>query len=769
MTELFIEGYQIDLQGVEIPLNFSVSDIREPEKRKNTYSKTVRLPGTENNNQAFAWAYNLQRAVLEGAQNISYTFNRKKRASFRLLEDGQTILTGTARLTAAEIRGGKIEYHVLLYAEVTNLFNEIGVRELRDLDGTEIEHQYTIENIIASWECGGSGSDPYVYPVIDYGEVNTRMQTATMSTLRPAIRAKWYWDQIFEEAGFTYSGDIAEDDIFVRLIIPFSGDKIERLVDFPITQVSNEQLVVEDDTPYSPYAIITEDPEDYYDIESKEYNVPSTERYDISWLVPLRLTFTPDNGDAANAGQQVYNKFMTIRTRLMVNDVEVQSRGFIIGSFDYFEQFDGQGFITARSREYIMDGFFDGVELNEGDVVRLEVFHDYDAVNPFFNQASVDDWPGTISVEWNEGTSVTVFEQERIEGSVLTLPQIAPDMTQKDFLTGIIRMFNLYLVPNGDRHINVYKRDEFYDEGGERDWTDLLAVDKPIKNTNISETLVKALQYKYKHDEDDWYLSIYKERWGREYGELRLDTGYEFSSEIKDVLNLPFGTVIPIGYRSGPQAGEFAIEVDEDNPSVIQVQGLKAADPNYTNIPSLPKFERAYIGRQVEILGETFTISDMISPWRMQLATTVPSNLQSPTPSGYRVFNASFRYVGGGSDKVVPAIVESNDNGLTFQPFESIPRICAFCQVQGSQAWTIQQTPILRDGSPFYRFKESITKSVTVEQYPIVSHVLGSPSEPVYDLLFAQPFSINWTIGLVYLVDEDNNNVIDEDDNLIIG
>lgn len=765
MTELFIEGYQIDLDGVDIPLNFSVADIREPEKRKNTYSKTVRLPGTENNNQAFAWAYNLQRSVLEGQQNISYTYNRKKRANFRLTEDGQTVLTGTARLTDAIVTGGKIEYRILLYAELTNLFNEIGVRELRDLDGTELEHVYTIENVIDSWD----GNEGYVYPVIDYGEVNTRMQTATLSTLRPAIKVKWYWDKIFDEAGFTYSGPFTETDIWDKLIIPFQKEEVERLVALPETQVTNEQLNITDDTPYNPYTIVVEDPEDYYNASTAEYIVPSTERYDISWLVPIRITFTPDNGDPGNVGEQVRNEIFNIRTRLMVNDVEVESRGFQVEEFDYFEQFDGIGFIEAASKDYILDGFFDGVELNEGDVVRLEVWHDYPVALPFFNTFSGIGWGGTIAVVWNEETAVTVFEQQRIEGSVLTLPQMAADMTQKEFITGIIRLFNLYLVPDGDRHITIYQRDVFYDNGEEFDWTENLAVDRPIRNTNVNETFYKALQYKYKHDEDDWYMSIYKERWGREYGELRVDTGYEFSGEIKDVLDLPFGTVMPIGYRSGPQAGEFAVEVDEDQPSVLQVQGLKSVSPSYNTEPSLPKFSRAYIGRRIELLGETFTITDMISPWRMQLSPTVPTGTQSSPPTGYRVFNATFRYTGEGTDKIVPAIMESNDNGLTFQPFESIPRICAFSGVQASEDWTIQQTPILREGNPFYRFKESITKSVTVEEYPIVSHIIGSPNEPEYDLLFAQPFSINWAIGLTYLVDELGNSVVDENDNLIIG
>jgi hypothetical protein len=43
------EGRKLDLyEDVEMPLNYSIIDVREPDKRKTSWSKTIKIPGTAN-------------------------------------------------------------------------------------------------------------------------------------------------------------------------------------------------------------------------------------------------------------------------------------------------------------------------------------------------------------------------------------------------------------------------------------------------------------------------------------------------------------------------------------------------------------------------------------------------------------------------------------------------------------------------------------------------------------------------------------------------
>ena len=61
MTRLELIGVgDIDVtNGIPISLNYSIADIREPDKRKAAFSKTITLPGTSRNNDIFKHIYEI--------------------------------------------------------------------------------------------------------------------------------------------------------------------------------------------------------------------------------------------------------------------------------------------------------------------------------------------------------------------------------------------------------------------------------------------------------------------------------------------------------------------------------------------------------------------------------------------------------------------------------------------------------------------------------------------------------------------------------------
>jgi len=76
LTKIYINNEQIDLKDdVSIPLNFNIADIREPEKRGTTWSKTVVLPGTSFNNALFSNIWNVNAAInSSGRSNMKWLF-----------------------------------------------------------------------------------------------------------------------------------------------------------------------------------------------------------------------------------------------------------------------------------------------------------------------------------------------------------------------------------------------------------------------------------------------------------------------------------------------------------------------------------------------------------------------------------------------------------------------------------------------------------------------------------------------------------------------
>lgn len=158
-------GLTIDLyENVSIPITYTILDVREPDKRKTSWSKTIKLPGTKNNNRIFSHIYEISQDgwVTIGNTSVYEGFNPNIRKEIILLNDGVQVLKGNLQLkNINRDADGNIEYDVAITGELTSLFYDIGNSKLSDLDFSEWDHQWSRENIKKSW--GGvsirNGSD----------------------------------------------------------------------------------------------------------------------------------------------------------------------------------------------------------------------------------------------------------------------------------------------------------------------------------------------------------------------------------------------------------------------------------------------------------------------------------------------------------------------------------------------------------------------------------------------------------------------------------
>ena len=62
MVEIFVNNTRLDLiDNVSIPITYSISDIKNPQSREGTYSKTITLPGTKTNNKLFTHIFKVNK------------------------------------------------------------------------------------------------------------------------------------------------------------------------------------------------------------------------------------------------------------------------------------------------------------------------------------------------------------------------------------------------------------------------------------------------------------------------------------------------------------------------------------------------------------------------------------------------------------------------------------------------------------------------------------------------------------------------------------
>lgn len=492
-------------EDISTPLNFTIADIRTPETRQGSYSKTISIPGSKQNNKLLGHIFDI---------NIGdCTFNPKIKTPARLYINDIPQLTGYMQLLKIKkLDNYKIEYEVAIFGKSSNIFLEIGDGLLTDLDYTEFNHQYSRDEQEVSWTQDYTYG--YVYPLIDYG-FDTDINKYDVEHLFPATYVRTYLDKIFEGAGYTYQSSFFDSTFFKKLIIPYNGTNLK---------LSGAQ------------------------VEARIFNAyDSTLRSYAGNSVPVTLTIASETNDPSNqfntatykatiANSGYYNVYGVINYYLEstgaatgVSDTRVNLQLYhtpngspfsnvLNGNFQDFSWFPTGAGQTATSGDiYLGTG---NVYLGQGDVIELKI---WSLTN------------NTIVAPHNIKVTDVVFENSvvnsgLVSGNTVDYNQaIPPNIKQKDFLTSLIKMFNLYVDvdKDNDKKLIIEPRDDFYSSGSIKDWSYKLDISRDLEYTPLGDLNFRRLKYQYKKDTDK-YNKLYEDTWKEVYGEYVHDTGNEF-------------------------------------------------------------------------------------------------------------------------------------------------------------------------------------------------------------------------------------------------
>lgn len=149
MIELRIEGRRADIKE-DIPISFTYETV-DPDKLssiKNSFSKTVDLPGTKRNNDLFGDLFRIDRYIPattvqqsynetdfesdvdQGRRNIGFQFDPHKKAEFVLLSNGDLVFSGYCTLNEIVVNGdNQATYKITLYGGIGNFFYNLTYNE----------------------------------------------------------------------------------------------------------------------------------------------------------------------------------------------------------------------------------------------------------------------------------------------------------------------------------------------------------------------------------------------------------------------------------------------------------------------------------------------------------------------------------------------------------------------------------------------------------------------------------------------------------------
>lgn len=588
--ELYLNGEKADVrQDLGIQLSFNIDDINKFGSRDTSFSKTIVLPGTANNNKLLGFVADIGsfNTFDAGAANIGANFNVAQTTKAELKGNGLLLINGVFRLLSIVKDKDIIEYEGAVFGELGGFIAAIGNGKLEELDFSEYDHVYNRDAIVNSWDTiNGSG---YYYPLIDYGThssadiygiVKAKVDYNYL-TFRPALYAKEYIDKIFSAGGYTYESTFINSSFFKKLIIPnnqkgiFKKEayNVQGLRTTAVTTTARNVLLSYENTTLSADWLTNARKNEFTYIGS------TAQTFDYSFVGTFTLTSVTDSGwsfEIRKNGVVVYTEGMS-----EINGVQ----------FTY----EDTGTISVVTNDVI--------------TIRL-IYPEVEAVSVIYDELTFRIF--NSSNPWVEVT---------LNGDIEISQTIPKGIMQKDFFTWIIKMFNLYITEDKEKsnHLIIEPYIDYY--GTDTiDWTYKVARDRPWQIKPMGMLNGRFFEYKFKED-TDFYNDGYKKKYNQSYGDRLEDTAFQFAKD-KQTIDIGFspsplvqynGTdkVLPAIYKRTKGNSVDQEELVDSNIRILMAKKVSCTSWNIRNgkTPTSPN-----LGASLTTYGYAGHFDDPLNP-----------------------------------------------------------------------------------------------------------------------------------------------------------
>ena len=526
-----LQQYWLDLYDSEpIKLTLSIEDITNADATS-TYSKAFKVPGTRKNNEFFQQAFEIN--------GVLFDVTVKKPAT--ILVDGAEFRQGHVRLNKMikNTELDRYDYELVFLGETRDFSSIIGDSQLcqlnmPDLIGGPSGTPLNREDIVNSWQAfpqnasltAGLHDGDIIYPLVDHGntyadtgmplqsEVRTTVgplskpftASATplaLNQMKPMIRAKRIWDQIFTNAGYTYTSTFIDSPRFHQMYVSAFGNVAEPAYDAASASEYN----------FSAAELANNGNQQGVGIqEANDVEVdPSNAWNGFQYVAPATGTYT-FTGSTYFWGYNEIQSSWPPAFDPVFGVLQVLVNGVAVASGNYANNSTTNVTWTGN----LSTGDIVNFSINASDNVTFLA-----AINQSF---ACTNSPGNIN-------PATLLE--------CTYKQI-------DFIKDILLMFRLVLSPdpNNPRNFIVEPWQTYINSGQLYDWSSKLVEEKDVVVEPVFFTQSDQITFTQPTDGD--YINIYQmQSYKHNWGWLQFDSGNELlkgSREIKvtGIANTPF-------------------------------------------------------------------------------------------------------------------------------------------------------------------------------------------------------------------------------------
>jgi hypothetical protein len=519
ITEVLIEGQRLDLfQDESIELNRSVQDIKDISKIYTDFTQSFTVPASKNNNKIFK---HFERPEIDNG----YDTRTKKDAT--ILINSLDFLKGRVRLEKVATKNNKpSDYTITFFGNLVSLKDVVGEDTLKDLEWLDqFDHDYTYNNVSSGLQSAlnftiDGNSEPVIkYPLLSpvrrfiYNTDNTdQTDTDTVANiayndsaqvngirwdeLKPSISLKWILRAIQEKYNLQFNNGFFSKKEFTELQLWLSNDKGKM-------KAGGKSLIPLPDGTH---------------VSNNLFN---------GWV------------EGVEANSPTYPTEYDYKIEIIPQDTEAEYTILVEDLGEPLKQktgVKGTAQVTGVVRE-TNPGTFRDFAL--GFFIKSEYALTYD-VNFTINEYEWYDYEnGTSGYQKNTYTSSLTSQ---VINTQVNIRQQLPELTIEKFLSGLFKMFNLTVIPNGDI-LEVESLEQWYLNGKIRNISEYVdTTEVPVEKG----TILRQIDLKFEKGES-FLLDEFKDNFGRSYGDLNLILRDALGNRLDGetlTIDLPFEQMI---------------------------------------------------------------------------------------------------------------------------------------------------------------------------------------------------------------------------------
>lgn len=556
--------------NIPISINYVLSDVREPDKRNASFSKTIQLFATNEINKLFENIFSI---------NVkTHVFNKNLKTPVKYYAEDLLIFQGSLQLIKIVIKPDKnIVYECSIIGEGGSLFIDIGDKYItgnqdsaNDLDFSAYDHIYDRATQIALNTANVGTGLGVLYPFVDRGTNGGSDTVFSVEDFLPGLSFWEYWNKIFEMAGYTYTSSIIDSDLIKKSVL------FPNIINIPLTgtQINNSQFYLgEDGLGGGSTAINIQSASKYifpmngasgtppfFDIGSQyntgTYVVTLNEngKYNIASIHDLTILWSHTNPVVTHL------RLIGLRIKSMIEySTDSGSTWNELCSLTYDwknqgvndTQFDADFVVSIASGEVSLQAgtqLRNTIELNQAPLIFWK-----DAADNTINTGT-----GTWDVYWNSYNGAPNFgtqfyglltSKNITTGQTMVMNNALPvKIKQRDFIKSVIQALELQIEPDkhNPKHLYIESYKDFYN--GEiinfENRTDL------SKEQSVNPNLLEGKRYIWTYKKDsDYYNTLYQNTYQEAFGTetIVVDNDFTKQDKVSEIIFSPTPNVANYG------------------------------------------------------------------------------------------------------------------------------------------------------------------------------------------------------------------------------